>query len=123
VLSPDYFKGAFSAMEWEAALTRDPTGADRVLVTVRVRECDPPGLLSRYPYIDLVGLEETTARTTLLEGVRMGRAKPTRRPPFPSGSPPPVPPAFPASVPSASSGGLRAAETGKLGWAALSASP
>ncbi|HVS41319.1 MAG TPA: FxSxx-COOH system tetratricopeptide repeat protein [Candidatus Dormibacteraeota bacterium] len=98
VLSPDYFNGAFSAMEWEAALTRDPTGTDRVLVTVRVRECPPPGLLSRYPYIDLVGLDETTARSTLLEGVAAGRQKPSTRPPFPSGRPQGAPPTFPGPV-------------------------
>lgn len=106
VLSPDYVTGPFSAMEWEAALTRDPTGADHVLVTVRVRECEPPGLLARYPYIDLMGLDEATARSTLIEGVREGRAKPTKRPPFPSGSPPSVPPPFPAPRPAASPGGL-----------------
>ena len=106
VLSPDYFKRPFSAIEWEAALTRDPTGAEHALITVRVRECDPPGLLARYPYIDLVGLDEAAARSTLVEGLREGRAKPTKRPPFPSGPSPPVPPAFPPLRAAAAPGGL-----------------
>jgi hypothetical protein len=65
---------------------------------VRVRECDPPGLLSRYPYIDLVGLDEVVARGTLLTGVVAGRKKPAMRPPFPSGPPPHVLPLFPGAA-------------------------
>jgi TIR domain len=84
VLSPDYFDSAFSNAEWEAALTKDPTGADRALTTVRVAQCDPPGLLARYPYIDLVGRDEATARDLLLVGVADGRRKPAVAPRFPA---------------------------------------
>lgn len=83
VLSPAYFTSAFSATEWEAAFTRDPTGAERALSTVRVEECDPPGLLARVQYIDLVGLDEEAARTVLLDGVVEGRRKPQQKPSFP----------------------------------------
>ncbi|HVS41316.1 MAG TPA: toll/interleukin-1 receptor domain-containing protein [Candidatus Dormibacteraeota bacterium] len=102
VLSPDYFNGAFSAMEWEAALARDPRGEEEVLVTVRVRECTPPGLLLRYPYIDLVGLDEAAARRSLLDGVAPGRRKPAVPPAFPPGQRP----AFPGPTAGVSSSDL-----------------
>lgn len=84
VLSPSYFESAFSAAEWEAAFTKDPTGMDRALVTVRVAQCSPPGLLARYPYIDLFGRDEATARDVLLAGVADGRRKPAVAPRFPA---------------------------------------
>lgn len=96
VLSSDYFNRSFCAMEWEAALARDPAGVAHALVTVRVRECEPSGLLSRYQYIDLVGLDEAAARRTLLEGVAPGRSKPAVRSPFPPGR---RRPAFPGDLP------------------------
>jgi hypothetical protein len=46
------------------------------LLPVRVRECTPPGMLRALFYIGLVGLDEATARDTLLAGVRRERAKP-----------------------------------------------
>jgi hypothetical protein len=68
------------------------------LVTVRVRECEPPGLLFRYPYIDLVGIDETGARRVLLEGVAPGRRKPKECPVFPSSRQQPVFPAPTAEI-------------------------
>jgi hypothetical protein len=86
VLSPDFLASAYTQPEWAAAFAGDPTGAQRKLVPVRVRECRPDGLLSQVVYIDLVGLDETMARQKLLGGVKRGRAKPE------------TPPAFPGSV-------------------------
>ncbi len=43
---------------------------------VLVRECDLEGLLAQIVYVKLVGLDEAAAKTSLLEGVKSGRAKP-----------------------------------------------
>ena len=97
VLSPDYLSALFPQPEWAAALADDPTGTQGTLVPVRVRECIPPGMLRPLLYIDLVGLDEATARDTLLAGVRRERTKPTTAPGFPGSQPRAVPqqPMFP----------------------------
>ena len=41
---------------------RDPMGKQRLLVPVRVRNCDPQGLLHTLIFIDLVDLDETKAK-------------------------------------------------------------
>ena len=100
VLSPDYLSALFPQPEWAAALAHDPTGTQGTLVPVRVRECTPPGMLRPLLYIDLVGLDEATARDTLLAGVRRERAKPTTAPGFPGSQPRAVPqqPLFPGTA-------------------------
>jgi hypothetical protein len=100
ILSPDYLSVLFPQPEWAAALADDPTGSQGTLVPVRVRECTPPGMLRPLLYIDLVGLDEVTARDTLLAGVRRERAKPTTAPGFPGSQPRTVPqqPQFPGTV-------------------------
>jgi tetratricopeptide (TPR) repeat protein len=104
VLSPDYFHSGFAATEWAARLRQDPRGAQRLLVPVRVRDCDVEGLLGSIVYIDLVEQDEQTARTRLLAGVRGERAIPATAPPYPvSASSPTSPterPAFPGALPS-----------------------
>ena len=55
VLSPDYLAARFPQPEWAAAFAPDPTGEKGKLVPVRVRDCDPAGLLPQINYIDLVG--------------------------------------------------------------------
>jgi hypothetical protein len=83
VLSPDYLKSGFATPEWAAALVQDPTGAKFKLVPVRVRAYDPDGLWKALIYIDLVDLDEETARLRLIEGLNTGRAKPSQAPRFP----------------------------------------
>jgi tetratricopeptide (TPR) repeat protein len=104
VLSPDFINSGFTAPEWAAAFAADPTGKDRKLVPVRVREADLSGLLGQRVYIDFVGVhDETETRKLLLEGVQSGRVKPKVKPAFPGapqraikeqprfpGAPPPV---------------------------------
>lgn len=100
-LSPAYFDSDFSAAEWQAVIAGDPAGLRRRLVTVLVESCQPPGLLTQYPYIDLVGLDEAAARKALLDGIEEGRRKPTSPPVFPghvAEQHPPFPGA-PADVP------------------------
>ena len=52
---------------------------------VRVRECDPEGLLGSVVYVDLVGLDVDRARERLVSAMGGGRAKPLRMPGFPGG--------------------------------------
>ena len=83
VLSPAFLESPYCTAEWAAALREDPTGKQRKLVPVRVRPCDPEGLLGAVVYIDVVGLSESASRAALLAGVSGGRAKPTGAPAFP----------------------------------------
>ena len=86
VLSPAFVASPYCRAEWAAAFARDPTGAGRRLVPVRVREFAPDGLLGQVEYVDVVGLSESASRTRLLEGVTQGRAKPANAPLFPGSS-------------------------------------
>ncbi len=83
VLSPDYLKSRFTLPEWAAAFTVDPQGLQGKLVPIVVRQCQTPGLLAGIVHIDLTSEDESGARKRLLDGVRIGRAKPAKRPAFP----------------------------------------
>jgi tetratricopeptide (TPR) repeat protein len=93
VLSPDYFQSRFATAEWTAAFR------DRKLLTVRVQDMDVEGILGPIVYIDLVGLNEATARERLVREVVPGRRKPLERPRFPGRSAPHFPGAAPAVAP------------------------
>jgi hypothetical protein len=82
VLSPDYLKSRFAAPEWASAFAQDPDGLSRRLVPVRVRECTLEGILQTIVYIDLVGLDEVSARRRLSDGLGAKRGKPESAPPF-----------------------------------------
>jgi hypothetical protein len=99
VLSPAYLQSGFTAAEWAAAFARDPTGTQRLLLPVRIHDCEPQGLLPQIVYIDLVGLDAEAARETLLTGIQR-RAKPIKEPEFPGSSrrPVTVPPPFSGSI-------------------------
>ncbi len=85
VLSPDYLEATYTQPEWAAAFIQDPKGEKGTLLPVHVRECRKQlkGLLSPIVYIDLVGLDEATARQRLLEGIQDQPQIPTTPPPFP----------------------------------------
>jgi tetratricopeptide (TPR) repeat protein len=80
VLSPAYFGSQFGEAEWRAAFVKDPTGERGLLVPVRVQQCQPPGLLASRVYIDLVDIDEATAKQRLLAGVDQSGARPTSAP-------------------------------------------
>jgi hypothetical protein len=83
VLSPAFLASRYTAPEWAAAFRKDPTGSGRQLLRVRVRDCDPDGLLGSVVYVDLVGLGADDGRERLLSAVAGGRAKPLVMPHFP----------------------------------------
>jgi hypothetical protein len=83
VLSTDYLKSSFATPEWAAAMSQDPMGAKFKLVPVRVEKFDPAGMWRALIYIDLVGVDEETARKRLIDGLSPDRAKPSRAPLFP----------------------------------------
>ena len=104
VLSAEYLQSVYGGAEWQAAWVRDPAGADRRLLPVRVSPCDWAGLLAGVTGIDLVGLGEAAATGRLraqVEAAVRGRAKPEDRPGFPgSGGGRAVPRArFPGEMP------------------------
>src|SRR5262245_15996184 len=80
VLSPDYLASKFTAPEWAAFFAQDPTGEKGLLLPVRVRECQPRGMLAQIVYVDLVGKDEPAAAEELLAGVKRGRNKPIAPP-------------------------------------------
>lgn len=88
VLSPDYLKALYVQPEWAAAFGKDPSGKKRALIPVRVRSCEPTGLLGQIVYIDLVALEEEEAHKALLAGVLLQGERPVSSPPFPVGKAP-----------------------------------
>jgi len=84
VLSPDFLASRFTAPEWAAAFARDPTGALGLLLPVRVKDCNPAGLLGQIVYIDLVGAtDKEDARRRLFAGVDQARRKPATEPYLP----------------------------------------
>jgi tetratricopeptide (TPR) repeat protein len=85
VVSPAFLASEYCLAEWTAAVKQDPTSSDRRLIPVRVRACEPDGLLGAIVYVDLVGLEAAEARAALLAGVSAERAKPVRAPAHPGG--------------------------------------
>ncbi len=96
VLSPDYLQSLYCQPEWAGAFAADPMGTHGKLLPVRVRRCQPEGLLAQIHFLDLSGMNEPTAREALRTGVQQGRAKPKRRPAFPGRRRTPKrPPSFP----------------------------
>lgn len=70
VLSESYLKSSYTQPEWAAAFAQDPQSVEHKLIPVRVKECNPEGLLKPIIYVDLVGLIEVTAKQTLLDSLR-----------------------------------------------------
>jgi tetratricopeptide (TPR) repeat protein len=83
VLSPDYLNALYTQPEWAAAFSDDPTGSQKKLLPIRVRECQLQGMLKNIVYIDMVGLSENDAQKVLIEGIKTERAKPEEAPAFP----------------------------------------
>lgn len=83
VLSPDYLSSLYTQPEWQAAFAIDPTGNNRKLLPIKVKACQPPGLLSQIVWCDLIGKSEEDARNLLLAAASGNRNKPNKPPIFP----------------------------------------
>ncbi len=83
VLSETYLASVYTQAEWAAAFNTGPTSTARTLLPVRVRDCQPAGLLASIVYVDLVGLAPDEARTRLLAAAQGDRVKPLVSPAFP----------------------------------------
>lgn len=89
VLSPAYLQSPFTLSEWAAAFASDSASRQGKLIPVRVRNCDPTGILKQIVYIDLVDVSPDQAKNALLSGVERGRGKPRSAPAFPGAVLPP----------------------------------
>lgn len=69
ILSPDYFNSSFAQPEWAAAFAKDPTGEKRLLIPIRIKKCQPKGLLGQIVYIDLVGLKAIDQKNLVLKSL------------------------------------------------------
>jgi hypothetical protein len=106
VLSCDYLTSVYDGAEWHAAWASDPAAAGRKLLTVRVADCDAPGLAPA-ARADLFGLSEGTAMARLRLAASTaiaGRAKVQSPPGFPGPNPGtgramPRPARFPGKLP------------------------
>ncbi|MEN8447018.1 MAG: toll/interleukin-1 receptor domain-containing protein, partial [Cyanobacteria bacterium J06555_13] len=95
VLSEDYLNAVFTHPEWATAFADDPRGLQRKILPIKVRACNPEGLIRSMIYVDLVGLERETAQQKILEALPE-RLKPDSEPPFPRTSQ--TEPAFPSAA-------------------------
>ena len=66
LLSPDFLAENLERPEWVAAYAQDPTASAGILIPVRVRDCDPAGLLPAAAIIDLAGRDRDAAAAELL---------------------------------------------------------
>jgi diguanylate cyclase (GGDEF)-like protein len=83
ILSKNFLLSDFTKPEWASFFSRDPTGNKRMIIPVRVEECQPNGLLQQIVYIDFVGKSQNQCRDRLLTGIQLDRNKPVTRPLFP----------------------------------------
>ena len=88
VLSNQYLSALFTMPEWQAAFVQDPTGEKRLLIPIRVRPCEPVGLLKAIIYCDLVNTDEIEAKKRLLQAVSDQRKKPLEKPTWPASNMP-----------------------------------
>jgi TIR domain len=110
ILSETSLKSGYVQAEWAAAFRQDPIGKLRSLIPIRVRPCELTGLWASISYIDLLKnpnavptgemevelLDEDEAMQRILNGIAMGRSKPSKKPTFPRSSANPISPSKPA---------------------------
>jgi hypothetical protein len=70
VLSPYYLAKPFTLNELYSAVADDALAEKRLLIPVRVAECDIPRLIKDLAYVDFVGRDEAACREELLKAIR-----------------------------------------------------
>lgn len=69
IYSADYFASLFTMPEWAAAFQADPTGAQRKIIPIRIKPCEPPAMLKALVYVDLVGKDQEVSKKLILDAV------------------------------------------------------
>jgi tetratricopeptide (TPR) repeat protein len=80
LLSPDYLTRDHCAAEWQNTIADDPLNRQSKLIVLRIRPCEPVGLLKSLAFWDLVPLlsapeQDSLLRDAVLASVRTGRQK------------------------------------------------
>ncbi|MBI5056873.1 MAG: TIR domain-containing protein [Nitrospirae bacterium] len=90
VLSPHFLKAIYTQPEWAQAFAKDPTGEKRLLIPVRVAQCELKGFFKSIVYIDFLQSPPSDVQERrehliemLLTGVDQKRKKPKIEPPLP----------------------------------------
>jgi len=83
VLSPEYMRSDFTALEWAVAVAKDAKGLARKLLPVRVAKCNVDGILAQIVWVDLVDCDAEEAQHRLATAAKGERLKPSTRPGFP----------------------------------------
>ncbi len=100
ILSEEYLKSAYCEKEWQAAYNKRGKKDTTALFPVRVRKCEPGGLLNQIARIDLVESPgESASEQLLLNGLQPTSAPPGTRHPYPPAKPNPAPGITPARYP------------------------
>jgi len=91
VLSPAFLEAIFTQPEWAQAFRRDPTGEKRILIPIRIQECELEGFFGPLVYIDFLAERPPEVPNLrehlidlLLDGIQRGRRKPNSEPPVPA---------------------------------------
>jgi hypothetical protein len=84
VLSSAYLTSAFASEEWQAVWAANPDGTKRLLLVVRVEDCERPGLLRQVVSVDLFDADREVGRRRLLDAITLGRRKPKTEPAYPA---------------------------------------
>jgi len=85
VISPHYLAKPFTLNELYSAIADDPTAEKRLLIPIRVADCEIPRLIKDISYVDFVGKDEAACEAALIEAVRPDR--PRQRAIFPGSVP------------------------------------
>ncbi|MBI4681008.1 MAG: toll/interleukin-1 receptor domain-containing protein [Nitrospirae bacterium] len=90
VLSPHFLDSEYTQPEWAQAFAQDPTGENRLLIPVRVANCELNGFFKPLVYIDFLEAPPSDKQERreylidkLLNGVDLKRRKPMIEPPLP----------------------------------------
>lgn len=70
LLTDDYLKSRWCRMEWNAAYKAQTESGERRLSPIRIKDCQPDGIMAAVAYLDLVGLGEESARQEVLRLAR-----------------------------------------------------